>query len=52
MFLVPINILTFRFSTFKKFLQLLVPLKFSITTFGPYFEVNFCIFLMKLCRNV
>jgi len=44
MFLVPINILTFRFSPSKKILQLLVPIKFSITTFGPYFKVNFCIF--------
>jgi len=37
MFLIPINILTFHFSFFKFFLQLLVPIKFSITTFGPYF---------------
>jgi len=36
-FLVPINIPTFRFSPSKIFLQLLVPIKFSITTFGPYF---------------
>ena len=49
MFLVPINIPTFRFSPSKIFLQLLVPIKFSITTFSPYFEVNFCIYLMKLC---
>jgi len=32
-----INIPTFRFSPFKIFLQLLVPIKFSITTFAPYF---------------
>jgi len=37
MFFVPINIPTFRFSLSEKFLQLLVPIKFSITTFGPYF---------------
>jgi len=37
MFLVPINIQTFHFNHSKKFLQLLVPIKFSITTFGPYF---------------
>ena len=37
MFLVPINILTFHFSPSKIFLQLLVPIKFPITTFGPYF---------------
>ena len=37
MFLLPINIPTFRFSHSKIFLQLLVPQKFSITTFGPYF---------------
>jgi len=40
MFLIPINILTFRFSPFKIFLQLLVPKKFSIFTFGPSFKVN------------
>jgi len=38
MFLVPINIATFRFSLSKIFLQLLVPIKFSITTFGPIFK--------------
>jgi len=37
MFLIPINISTFRFSPSKIFLQLLVPIKFSITTFDPYF---------------
>jgi len=52
MFLVLINIPTFRFSPSKIFLQLLVPIKFSIITFGPYFSVNFCIFLMKLSRNL
>jgi len=40
MFLVPINISTFRFSPSKIFLQLLVPIKFSIIAFGPYFKVN------------
>jgi len=40
MFLIPINMSTFRFSPTKIFLQLLVPIKFSITTFGPYFKVN------------
>jgi len=43
MFLVPINISTLRFSLFKIFRQLLVPIKFSITNFGPYFYVNFSI---------
>jgi len=37
MFLILINIPTFRFSFSKIFLQLLVPIKFSITSFGPYF---------------
>jgi len=37
MFLVPIIIPTFHFSPSKIFLQLLVPIKFLITTFGPYF---------------
>jgi len=40
MFLVPINMSTFRFSPSKKFRQLLVPQKFSIFTFDPYFKVN------------
>ena len=31
---------TFRFSHSKIFLQLLVPIKFSIFTFGPSFIVN------------
>jgi len=39
MFLVPINILIFRFNPSKIFLQLLVPLKFLITTFGPIFKL-------------
>jgi len=55
MFLTPINISTFRFSPSKKFLQLLVPIKFSITTFGLCFQVNFSIFLMKCveyCKNI
>jgi len=34
---VSINISTFRFSPSKIFLQLLIPIKFPITTFGPYF---------------
>ena len=38
MFLVPINIPTFRFSPFKIFLQLLLPIKFSITTLVPIFK--------------
>jgi len=37
MFLVPINISTFYFSPYKIFLQLLVPIKFLIITFGPLF---------------
>jgi len=41
MFLVPINILTsLNFSPSKIFLQLLVPIKFSIFTFGLSFKVN------------
>jgi len=40
MFLFPINIPTFRFSPSKIFLQLLVPIKFPIITFGPSFKVN------------
>jgi len=44
MCLVPINISTFRFSPFKNFLRLLVPIKFSITTFGPYFKFYFIFF--------
>jgi len=37
MFLIFIDISIFRFSHFKIFLRLLVLIKFSITTFGPYF---------------
>ena len=37
MFLIPVNIQTFRFNPSKVFFQLLVPIKFSITIFGPYF---------------
>jgi len=37
MFLVHISIPTFRFSPSKIFLQLMVPIKLSITTFGLYF---------------
>jgi len=48
---VPINIPTFCFSPSKIFLQLLVPIKFSITTFGPYFEVNFCIFFNEIVQK-
>jgi hypothetical protein len=40
MFLVSINILSFVFSLPKIFLRLLVPPKFSINTFGPYFKIN------------
>ena len=40
MFLVLINMSTFCFSPSKKFLQLLVPIKFSIFTFSPSFKVN------------
>jgi len=51
MFLVPINIPTFYFSPSKIFLQLLVPLKFSITAFGPYFKVCLVLFneIMQIC---
>jgi len=44
MFLVPINIPTFHFSPSKIFLQLLVPIKFSITTFDPIFKFLFVFF--------
>jgi len=40
MFLVPINMSTFRFNPSKKFLQLLVPIKNFISTFGPSFKVG------------
>jgi len=39
MFLIPINMLIFRFSLYKFFLQLLILQKF-IFTFGPSFRVN------------
>jgi len=38
------NILIFRFSPFKIFFQLLVSIKFSITTFDSYFKVNLVFF--------
>jgi len=40
MFLVAINMSTFHFSPSKKFLQLLVPKKNFIFTFGPSFKVK------------
>jgi len=40
MFLVPINMSIFCFSSSKKNLQLLVPKIFSILPFGPSFKVN------------
>jgi len=55
MFLDPIS---FCFSSSKIFLQLLVPIKFSITTFGPYFKVNFLFFneifqkCVKYCKII
>jgi len=52
MFLVLINIPTFHFSPSKIFLQLLVPIEFSITTFDLCFKVNSSNFFMKLCRCV
>jgi len=51
MFLFPINIPTFYFSPSKKFLQLLVPVKFSIATFGSYFKVNFSIFFNEIVQK-
>jgi len=36
-FFYPVNIITFRFFPSKNFLLLLVPQKFLITTFSPYF---------------
>ena len=54
MFLVPIIMLTFRFSPSKKILQLLVPKKFPIFTFGPSFKVNSYvefIFLNKILQK-
>ena len=40
MFLIPINMLIFRFSLSKKFHQLIVPKKISIFTFCSTFKVN------------
>jgi len=51
MFLVPINMSTFRFSPSKKFLQLLVPKKFPIFTFGPSFKVNSYVEFIFLNKN-
>ena len=51
MFLVPINIPTFRFSPSKIFLQLLVPVKLSILTFGPSFKVNSYVEFIFLNKN-
>jgi len=44
MFLIPINISTFCFSLSKIFFQLLVPIKFSITTLVPIFKSTFVFF--------
>jgi len=55
MFLVSINISNFPFSPSKNFLQLLVPQKFSIFDFGPYFNVNSYvefIFLNKILSKI
>jgi len=60
MFFVPINILTFCFNPSKIFLQLLIHVKFSITTFDPYFWVNFSIIFfnqimqkcVEYCKNL
>lgn len=41
---VPIYILIYRFSPSKKFLQFLVPIKFSITALNPYFKLAFVVF--------
>ena len=40
MFVVPINMLIFRFSPSKKILSLLVPKNISIFTIGLSFKVN------------
>jgi len=50
MLLVPINIPTFRFSPSKVFVQLLVPIKFSITIFVPIFKLVF-IFLNEIVQK-
>jgi len=55
MFLILINISIFRFSLSKIFLQLLVPIKFLIFTFGPSFKVNSYvefIFLNKILHKI
>jgi hypothetical protein len=54
MFLIPINIPTFRFRPSKIFLQLLVPIKFSITTFGPIFKLIFVFFneIVQKCVDI
>jgi len=59
MFLFPINIPNFRFSPSKMFLRLLVPIKSTITTFGPYFYIKSCIFFnevvhkcVEYCKNL
>ena len=44
MFLIRINIHTFCFSPSKIFLQLLVLIKFSITTMVPIFKLIFVFF--------
>jgi len=44
MFLVPINIPTFRFSPSKIFLQLLVPIKFQSLLLVPIFKLIFVFF--------
>jgi len=51
MFLVLINMSTFRFSLSKKFLQLLVLQKLSIFTFGPSFKVNSYVEFIFLNKN-
>jgi len=58
MFFVSINIPTFHFSLSKIFLQLLVPIKFSITTFGPIFKLILVFFneivqkYVEYCKNI
>ena len=51
MFLVPINISNFRLNPSKIFLRLLVHIKFSIITCGPYFYVNSCIFFKEIVHQ-
>jgi len=51
MFLVPINMSTFRFGPSKNFLQLLVPIKFSIFTFGYSFKVKSYVEFIFLNKN-